>query len=202
MNTYTELSWFPEGYGYYPVKERDYDEGYFKKYETYEDTEIGRRINQSRVDIVNTFTKGDVLDVGIGCGTFLVSRPNTYGFDINPYGVEWLKEKGKFFNPYEQVPTRFAGVTFFDSLEHIKEPDILLSRFSMCYLFCCMPIYNDKEHVLRSKHFRPDEHYWYFTEDGFKWWMDTHGFDFIMQTGVESLLGREDIKTFVFRKSV
>jgi hypothetical protein len=202
MNTATGLTWFEEGYGFLEGTEIDYGKEYFQKYEGYEETDIGKKINQSRLDLVNTFTGGKVLDVGIGSGTFVKGRANTYGYDVNPCGIEWLKKEGKWFDPYEQIPTQFEAITFFDSLEHIREPYKLLQRLSSCYVISSIPCFTDKEHVLRSKHFKPNEHFWYFTEEGFKWYMDKFGFDFIMQTCVEQWCGREDIKTFVFRKDI
>ena len=67
-------------------------------------------------------------------------------------------------------------------------------------VFLCLPLFTGPEHVLRSKHFRPDEHYWYWTYEGLLWWMGEHGFTCIEHGTPESLLGREDIHTFVFNR--
>ena len=36
-------------------------------------------------------------------------------------------------------------------------------------VFLCLPLFTGPEHVLRSKHFRPEEHCWYWTRDGLLW---------------------------------
>jgi hypothetical protein len=51
-----------------------YDENYFAKYEIMAETPIGIKLNQARVDLVNKYTKLDVLDIGIGSGTFILGR--------------------------------------------------------------------------------------------------------------------------------
>jgi hypothetical protein len=58
----------------------------------------------------------------------------------------------------------------------------------------------DAEHALRSKHFRPTEHYWYFSRDGLVFAMKGCGFALVAESNVETELGREDIGTFAFRR--
>jgi hypothetical protein len=67
------------------------------------------------------------------------------------------------------------------------------------YVFVSIPIFKDSDHILKSKHYRKDEHYWYFTDSGFKYFMDINGFDFIESNTMESELGRESIGTYVFK---
>ena len=68
------------------------------------------------------------------------------------------------------------------------------------WLFMSLPVFNDVDHVLRSKHFKPDEHFWYFTRDGLVAAMLMCGFKLVAESDVESELGREDIGTFAFRR--
>ena len=67
-------------------------------------------------------------------------------------------------------------------------------------LFVSIPVFKDMPHVLRSKHFRPDEHYWYFTGLGFVLYMLRHGFHLIAVDDFETRIGREDIMSFAFIK--
>ena len=83
------LVWLPrQEIGYFPVNPCVYNDEYFNKYVIYESTEIGRCLNSFRVNLVNRYTKGRVLDIGIGCGTFIKLRGNCVGYDVNPKAVE------------------------------------------------------------------------------------------------------------------
>lgn len=193
-----ELIWFPErGYGYYPVTvgAAPYDEAYFEKYVGYENTEIGRRINEFRVGLARKHCDC-VIDVGIGSGTFVAAHGNALGYDINPAGVRWLKDRGVFADPYDGCD----AVTCWDSLEHIPYPTELLSRVRE-KVIVSIPIFDNAEHVLKSKHFRKDEHFWYFTRQGFINFMAKAGFRVIEHSLMETLLGRDGIETFVFTRS-
>ena len=191
-----ELQWLPElGIGYYPVKAMPYDADYFNKYVMMADTEIGHKLNQARIDLVNKYTKLDVLDIGIGSGIFVESRENTYGFDINPIAVDWLIERNFYRHPFRGA----NSLTFWDSLEHIHDPRLHLSGAKE-YVFVSCPIYEDAEHIKRSKHFRKDEHCWYWTIQGLVTFMGAFGFEVQEINWMETELGREDIGTFVFKR--
>jgi len=66
--------------------------------------------------------------------------------------------------------------------------------------FVSLPIFRDAHHARTSKHFRPDEHYWYWTRAGFIWFAERCGFSVIEHNTMESLAGREDIETFVLAR--
>lgn len=199
------LIWLPDhGMGYFPVKERDwpYNQDYFNKYTDYANTVLGQRITQCRIDFVNRYYDGPILDIGIGCGDFVNKYGNgrfgmARGYDVNPAAVDWLKEQGKYQNPLRAPMSR--ALTFWDSLEHIEAPGVMVLR-SIEWVFICTPIYRDLEHVMTSKHFRSDEHYWYWTHKGLVTWMDAYGFDWQGFHMAESFLGREDIETFSFKR--
>lgn len=158
---------------------------------------------QARVDLVNRHFAGTVVDIGIGSGAFLerrngagAGRPNTFGFDVNPIAAAWLKSRSLWLDPYQgQVP----AVTLWDVLEHIPDFGALLDRVS-AWVFVSIPIFTSAQHVLRSKHFRRDEHVWYFTSEGLIRTFDGCGFDLAAMNTVETDLGREDIGSFVFRR--
>lgn len=190
-----QLVWFPEiGIGYYPVSDFPYGKDYFEKYEKMGSTEMGKAITKARVDLVNKYTHGEVIDIGIGSGEFVSSRENTFGYDVNPFGVDWLLKNDKLKNP-----SGAESMSFWDSLEHIQDPSGILFEIKE-YAFISIPLFKDANHVLTSRHFRKDEHFWYFTLFGLQLFMNKFGLHLVEWNMMETELGREDIGTFVFRK--
>lgn len=209
MNEYVEkemregLVWFPEkGMGWYPVKKTHYDEEYFNAYVRMEHTEIGECLNKFRTDLVNKYTRGLVLDIGIGCGTFLKRRGNCIGFDVCPKATYLLQRKDLYFNPYNGGTywPKIKGVTFFDSLEHLEWPELIFKNMGRQFIFITMPIFRDFNHLLKSKHLKKDEHFLYFTEAGLIKYMANYGFGLLEKSDDEIRCGREDVMAFVFRR--
>ena len=191
------LTWFPEkGIGYYSVDEFPYDQNYFDKYLGYADTDMGKSINKARIDLVSRHYDGPVVEVGIGCGQFVTGRENTYGFDVNPVAKQWLKNRRLWRNIYDGPCDALA---FWDSLEHIKQPRLAISQAKK-WVFLSIPVFNNCDHVLKSKHYRKDEHYWYFTASGLLMWFNDNGFSLRECDETEKRLGREDIMSFAFRR--
>lgn len=193
-----QLVWY-EDFGFYPAKtDGVYDAAYFAKYEGYAATPLGVKLNDERLALVRRYMHPELplVDVGIGCGQFVQSRPGARGFDVNPTGVEWLKSRGLWHDPYK-APC--YALTFWDSLEHVEHLGVLLQA-ATDRVFVSLPIFRDREHVLASKHFRPDEHFWYFTRRGFVKTMAGMGFDLLENNDHESRLGREGIESFAFRR--
>jgi hypothetical protein len=194
-----KLQWLEEvGIGYLDYPAVPYDLDYFQKYIGYEDTEIGQRLNDARVDLVDAYTRGTVIDVGIGSGLFCRTRANTFGCDINPHAIEWLAGRGLYLTPDEERPVE--ALTFWDSLEHIPDPSELLAGAKE-FVFISCPIYDGVQSVLASKHYRPGEHFWYWTAEGMANFMAMFGFELVESNQMESDLGREDIGTFVFKRA-
>lgn len=203
------LTWFPEsGVGYFEVPEaaQPYDGEYFERYRRQAATPLGRRLMRARVDLVARHWAGPVLDVGIGSGAFLEERglgliraPGgdcDRGFDVNPAGVAWLRDLDVWGDLYGR---RWEAATFWDALEHIRRPDLALDQVE-AIAFVAIPTFRGVEHVLASKHFRRDEHFWYWTRDGFCRFAAACGFEVVDIVATETALGREDVETFVLRR--
>jgi Methyltransferase domain len=155
---------------------------------------------RARFNFVEQHYRGTLIDVGIGSGAFIELRRDrrrtTYGYDVNPAGIAWLEERALLVDPYL---VSFDALTLWDVLEHMPDFQSLLANVSE-WLFVSLPIFRDAEHALRSKHFRSDEHYWYFTRDGLVAAMKMCGFALVTESVIETELGREDIGTFAFRR--
>lgn len=190
------LVWLPElGMGRFPVpKDRPYDADYFSRYQLMAETEMGRALTTARVQLVARHYAGTVLDVGIGAGQFVESRPDTRGFDVNPAGVSWLKERGRWADLYDD---RYQALTFWDSLEHIDRPDIAIGRAEK-WVFVSVPIFDSAEHILKSRHYRKDEHIWYWSHEGLLQWFSQHGFRCVEVNRLECVLGRDGIGSYAF----
>ena len=114
--------------GFYPVKGTWYDKSYFEDSIKNSQSPIAEELNTFRTALVNSFTKGLVLDFGAGCGQFIHWRKNCLGYDICLQAESKLRKEALFFNPYERGLDKYniEGVTFFDSLEHLQQPEEIL----------------------------------------------------------------------------
>lgn len=175
-----------------------YDEAYYNKCASYSGQEIARKINAGRVALVNAHLgTAKVVDVGIGSGEFIRNRPNTWGHDVNPAGIEWLKRNDLWAKNLQG----FAGATFWDVLEHVPTPEDYFKQLPLhAFLFCSIPLFYALGAVRASKHYRPNEHLYYFTEQGFIDWMERHGFRLLEMQDFEIQAGRESIYSFAFRR--
>ncbi len=207
-----DLVWCPTiGIGYYNTKRelggdetKVYDESYFRRYMSYSKSPIENDLNDARLSIVKMLSleMETLCDVGIGNGSFVETcKASGYthvrGLDVNPLAMDWLAWNKLMALPDE----KFDLMTFWDSLEHIENFDRLLSeklnRWGLVFVSC--PIYRDLNHILSSKHFRKDEHCWYWTNTGLKTHMKLYDFECIWEGTPEQDCGREDIGTFVFK---
>lgn len=194
------MTWWPgRMMGFYPAEpDGTYDESYWSKYVGYAKSTLGRELTRRRVSLTRKYVgTAALLDVGIGCGHFVERRGGkTTGYDVNPTAVNWLLKRGQWQDPHFKEP---ENASFWDALEHIRHPEDLVKRVRN-YVFLSIPIFRDQKHALGSKHFRPDEHFWYFTEEGLERWFHERGFQLAEKNRMEEECGREDIGTFVFRR--
>lgn len=202
----SELVWYPErGYGFYPVEaDGVYSADYWERYRRQDRTDIGDALNSCRLSMVNRWHERntELCDIGIGGGRFLedcgamLGGGLVYGYDVNPTAVDWLVSRKRFADPYER---EFPTLTFWDSLEHIEDPSEIL-RSARGFVFVSLPIFTGPEHVLRSKHFRKDEHFHYWTRASFVRYMQDLGFELLEANTMEQDAGREDIESFAFKR--
>jgi hypothetical protein len=195
------LEWAPQGMGALRVVDPPYDAGYFENYKKLANTSMGTKITAARIELVRQwYGDGHVIDVGIGCGSFIQTRGGwTWGYDVAPHGIRWLEMNARWMNPYER---KIAAVTLWDVLEHIPDPKKLFDNVTGWVFMSCPIVPGAGPPAEDWKHYKPREHCWYWTHAGLVSWMDEHGFDCKSATKTETLLGRVDIGTFAFRRRV
>ncbi|HCF3716560.1 TPA: methyltransferase domain-containing protein [Pseudomonas aeruginosa] len=189
------LLWSEElGMGFHPRPPMDYSGPYFEKYQELDATPMGTALTTARVDMVRRHFDGEVLDVGIGGGRFVVESGGK-GFDVNEEAVRWLKSRNAYADPYKGV----AAITCWDSLEHVPDPEALVRSVGE-WVFVSMPVYKDQADCLKSKHFKPGEHLHYWSVRGLVGWFAKMNFGCVEINERESELGREGITSFAFRR--
>lgn len=175
----------------------EYDAAYFDKYVKYNGSEVSNRINAGRVGLVNKYTLGPVVDIGIGSGEFISHRHLTWGYDVNPAAKRWLRENRLWTDELHS----FDGYSMWDVIEHVPTPlDYFQHVKPGAFLFTSIPIFEDITKVRDSKHYRPNEHLMYFTDAGFRWWMAQHSFAVLEVQDFETKAGRDSILSYAFWK--
>lgn len=177
----------------------NYDAEYYDRCKSYEDQEIALKINAGRIALVDRYVgMNRVVDVGIGSGEFIKKRPGTFGHDINPVAIEWLKRN----DLWAENLSESCGCTFFDVIEHVPEPEVYLRQIQLhAFAFFSVPIMYALGAIRLSKHYRPGEHLQYFENQGFIEWMDLHGFLFLERQDFEIQAGRESIYSYAFKRN-
>lgn len=158
---------------------------------------MGAALTQARVELVQRYHSGRVVDVGIGGGAFICAHDDARGIDVNPDAIQWMKETETLHDEDEPI----EAATFWDSAEHMELNQLmgLLARVHQ-WCFISMPIYADRADCIASKHFKPGEHLLYFTHDGLVDMMRKAGFTLVEFNDMETVLGREAIGSYAFMR--
>lgn len=191
-----ELIWRKDlGIGYLPSNGYVYGSDYWETYKQYEAGSIGETLTLYRESFVAKHIDPKLIcDIGIGSGQF-VKHVNAKGYDINAYAKRWLIDNELWGDPYVH---KFEALTFWDVLEHFDNPASILSRTNKVFL--SLPIHDSFESCLSSKHLKPNEHIWHFTDSGIKYFMQYHGFCCVEQGDGETKAGREFINSYYFER--
>lgn len=186
----------------------DYGDDYWQTFAGYEGSATCAALNAARLALVRDLS-GRVLDVGIGSGSFLTACQEAGvavlgGCDVNPRGIEWLTQRGWLVDPQTAAETSAEPIiwTFWDSLEHVRAPHELLDLIRVGDFVCVtVPVFQSlRKTVFTSKHFKPDEHYYYFTPAGLIRWLSCYGLQLVAANRDEEAAGRESVASFVFHK--
>ena len=195
--------WSPEkGYGWHSRQAMLYSGDYFAHYQKLDSTKMGALLTRARLELVGKYTDPHrTVDIGIGGGRY-VQESGGWGYDVCEDAVKWLKACRRYCNAYDPAyggTRHIPSATCWDSLEHIPEPEKLLAQVEK-WLFVSLPVFEDADDVLSSKHYKPGEHLWYFSSTGFIDWCAEQGFECVEMNRAESDLGREGIMSFAFKR--
>jgi hypothetical protein len=182
----------------YDVEPVPYDRSYWQHYRDMDKTPMSAALTKERVDLVCRYWAGPVVDVGIGGGAFLRGHPECTGMDINPDAIEYLQDCGALHVMDEDG---VEVLTFWDSAEHMTlEAFAALLAHCRVWCFISMPIYEDYDDAVQSKHFKPGEHLSYFTHPGLVGFMRANGWSLVEYNDMETRLGRESIGSYAFMR--
>jgi hypothetical protein len=178
-----------------------YDAPYMAKVDAYEDSPVAVAVNAGRCALIARHLKRGawVLDYGAGSGAFVrdAAKAGFYanGFDVMRQAKKRLFEAGV----YADDPSGFDAVTLWDTLEHLEDPGHVLRQVRLGgRLFVSIPVFGDLRRIRDSRHYRPGEHLYYFTVDGFTEWIANYGFRLLEYSLHEIQAGRENIGAFAF----
>lgn len=182
-----------------------YGADYLKKVEAYEDSDIAKAVNAGRCAMLQRYLPqgSTLLDVGAGSGAFVRAAKkcgyDAKGYDIIPDAVMRLKDK----NLFASDPAHFDAITLWDTLEHMDVPSTCIGNVVKgAYAFISIPVFDDLRKIRESRHYRPGEHLYYFTAQGFIDWMELYGFRLLEQSSHETDAGRDSIGAFAFRRDL
>lgn len=182
-----------------------YDDAYLANYDAYAESPIAEALNSERVALLarHAVPGASVIDVGAAAGTFVRAARRAgfeaMGFDVIPRANERLKEAGL----HSDTLAYFDAVTMWDSIEHVKAPEAYLKRVRKgAVLVAAIPIFRGLRNIRKSKHYKPGEHFYYWTPEGFVEWMGHHGFRLLEESDHETRCGREAIGAFAFKRDL
>lgn len=194
----------PGFYAQFNIDPHPYDDAYYETYTNYRYSDISADLNDFRRCVCRS---PHVLDIGVGDCAFLdtlqFEDPTgiQLGFDINPTAIASLKATGRWLDPYtEDIPDEIQTVTFWDSLEHIPDPHLLFDRLGSRTIVVSIPVFRKLRHVESSRHFKPHEHLYYFTQYGLIWWLSQYNYSLDFASNQESVIGRHNIMTYRFSR--
>lgn len=174
---------------------------YFDKCSEYDQNkkEVADRIYEARLGFVRSVIPDDrrVLDIGAGSCEFVRRRKRTWGFDLDEKAQAYLKSIVKWSSDFGD----FQYFTMFDVIEHVEHPnDYFRHMVNGSILIVTIPIFEDLDDIRSSKHYRPGEHLYYWTNKGFVDWMAAYGFRVLRTSSREVLAGRAGVESFALER--
>jgi len=201
-----------------PSLSRVYNEDYAHLYVSYLSQDLGHKIVKHRVQELQKLTnlfgweshRCSTLD--FGCATGIVVREarelglDAWGYE--PHAVFFNSHHALHvapwiaINPESIVSTPFV-VSFYDALEHLERVDKWLQLFQPIRIVVTLPVVPltmFSKDLPNWKHYKPDEHVWYFTDNGIHNFLAAHGYEVYEVEDFERKLGRLDALTVHARR--
>jgi len=154
--------------------------------------EHSKRISEIRWDFVKECNAHYVLDYGSGIGFFKAFAPadvevDTY--DIGPYVMTGIRRD------------EYDLICLWDVIEHIPCIDRQLGyHFGRTkFVALSFPMLPKGKELKTWKHFKPEEHLHYFTDETIDALFDTYGFERV-KDGQPECPPREDVKSILYKK--
>ena len=183
-----------------------YDAAYLAKCAAY-DPEISARVNAGRIKMIEYFCgicipdvqNQKILDIGVGSGDFFRAAEkrglDIKGYDVIPEVAKSLDQRGK----YASNADGFDIITLWDTIEHMPSPASWLKRINKSsLLFVSVPIFDSFADIRKSKHYRPGEHLYYWTNKGFVDYMALYGYRLLGRSDHEICAGRDNVMAYAF----
>lgn len=200
-----------------------YDSNYMESYIKRGATDVGKRLTASRVGLTSYFLPTDLelADFGCGAGNFIVEASKFWkvtGIEATEAGAlavhfhtnQTVVSYDKFISGDKQ----YDAITFFDSLEHVPNLNQFFSKIMDCLklngiVVVTMPELPNQmapQDFKDWRHNKPYEHLSYFTQDGFKRFLNQYEVKILLIENNESFLrfdpnnSQRNIMTFVAQK--
>lgn len=151
-------------------------------------------ISAIRWDFVKEIEPKTVLDYGSGPGWFRAFRPD-YVEHVDTYDIGQFPQTGIRRDVYDLI-------TFWDVIEHIKNLSSLSSLWTKTkYVALSIPIRYKGLKLKEWKHYKPGEHFHYFSEETIKGYFRSIGFECCKFEYPEVTCGiRKDIGSGLFKR--
>lgn len=185
----------------------EYGAEYLARYDSFDYTfsDTAHAVMSGRLALLarHTLPHSSVLDVGTASGAFVRAAAGAgfaaKGFDVIEQSAERLKADGL----YADDPRDFDAVTLWDCIEHMEAPEVFFRHIRRgALVFASIPVFDDMRQIRRSKHYKPGEHLYYWTAQGFINWMAMYGFRLLEQSAHETDAGRDSVGAFAFCKDL
>lgn len=182
-----------------------YGDDYLAKVDAYDGSAIGKAVNAGRCALLvrHLIAGASVIDIGAGSGAFIRDAAAA-GFAVKGYEViNQAVDRLKNVNLYAEDPYEFDAITLWDTIEHLEDPHLRLQQVRKgAFVFVSIPVFVDLNRIRESKHYRPGEHLYYWTSEGFTDWMALYGFRLLEQSAHETAAGRDSIGAYAFKRDL
>jgi hypothetical protein len=173
------------------MSEQTYDIEYYE-HMLREYSVTAEKICKIRWDWIADVKPRYVLDYGSGVGWFRAFRPEDV--EVDSYDIAVYPQTGLV------ATCDYDAVCFWDVLEHIPNFNSLANILKTTkYVALTLPLIDGVSDVATWKHFKPNEHLHFFTQDILVAMFNHYGFS-LLKHGKPECPPREDVYSFLFKK--